>query len=60
MVCVNKEGMDRVFGEEDLDGVNINKTVHVGEKYKVVDKQDEKGLKSIGTVCCNTSEGFTE
>ncbi len=34
MVGLGKESRDRVFGEDDLDGISINETVNAGEKHK--------------------------
>jgi hypothetical protein len=60
VVGISKESRDRVFGEENLDGISIDKTINVGEKHKTVDEQGLDRLESKGTLCCNKNVGFID
>jgi len=57
MLGLGKESRDRVFGEEDLDGISINEAVNVGEKHKTTDEQGKDRLENKGAP---TSVGFTD
>jgi len=57
MVGLSKESRDRVFGEEDLDGICINEVVNVGEKHKTIDEQGKDILENKGAL---TGVGFVD